>query len=266
MALTAAPLVPGEFQFVDSNGAPLAAGLLYTYAPGGSMPKTTWQDSGQVATNANPITLDAAGRAVIYGSGQYRLVLFDFLGNQIWDSTGEATDPTYIASILSPFVGDTGSGGTAGTVPGPPAGSAVAGDYLQANGTWGPLLVTVPATPAENQAGFLFVPITEQIIGAAYTLQLKDAGGAINFNNVSTATTLNIPADSSIAWPTTTIAQILVNNIIGTGVLSVVPAGGVTLAWPGSATSGTRSIAANGQFVLSRIGTNYWTIGGAGIS
>ena len=42
-----------------------------------------------------------------------------------------------IGQIFSPFVGDTGSGGTQGLVPAPPPGSAAAGDVLKADGTWG---------------------------------------------------------------------------------------------------------------------------------
>ncbi len=39
MALTAAPLQPGVFQFTDGNGVPLAGGFVYTFVPGGSTPK-----------------------------------------------------------------------------------------------------------------------------------------------------------------------------------------------------------------------------------
>ena len=43
---------------------------------------------------------------------------------------------TQVTALLSNFVGDTGSGGTAGIVPAPPAGSKAAGDFLKADGTW----------------------------------------------------------------------------------------------------------------------------------
>ena len=55
------------------------------YIPGTTQPKDTWQNSGQTILNPNPVTLDSGGRAVIYGSGSYRQVVQDVLGNLVWD-------------------------------------------------------------------------------------------------------------------------------------------------------------------------------------
>ena len=85
LAQTASLLPNGQQQFVDANGQPLASGLVYTYVPGTTTPKTTWQDPNQAVANANPIILNSAGRAIIYGAGQYRQVLVDQYGNTIWD-------------------------------------------------------------------------------------------------------------------------------------------------------------------------------------
>jgi hypothetical protein len=63
--------------FCDANGIPLSGGLVHTYVPGGTTPKTTWQDSGAATPNANPIVLDAAGSCLIYGSGNYQLTVTD---------------------------------------------------------------------------------------------------------------------------------------------------------------------------------------------
>lgn len=41
-----------------------------------------------------------------------------------------------LANFTAPFVGDTGSGGSEGLVPAPPPGSAAAGEFLSANGSW----------------------------------------------------------------------------------------------------------------------------------
>ncbi len=86
MPSTVASLLPnGEQQFCDANGVPYADGRVYFYIPNSSTLKNTWQDPEQNVLNLNPVELDAAGRAVIYGSGQYKQVLFDALGNEIWD-------------------------------------------------------------------------------------------------------------------------------------------------------------------------------------
>lgn len=63
-------------QWLDDNGDPLAGGKLYTYAAGTSTPKATYTDSGGLTANANPVILDAAGRADIWlDTGAYKFTL-----------------------------------------------------------------------------------------------------------------------------------------------------------------------------------------------
>lgn len=96
-------LPTGETQFLDANGDPLTAGTVTFYIPGTTTPKDTWQNSGQSILNPNPVTLDAAGRAIIYGSGAYRQVVKDQFGNLIWDQ--ETSEPN---------AGSVSFGGTSG--------------------------------------------------------------------------------------------------------------------------------------------------------
>lgn len=85
LSLAATLLPPGEQTFFDSNGNPLASGFVYFYIPNTTTLKTTWKDAGQTIANTNPVVLDAAGRAIIYGSGAYRQIVRDGKGNLIWD-------------------------------------------------------------------------------------------------------------------------------------------------------------------------------------
>lgn len=72
----AATLLPnGEQTFVDQNGLPIAGGCVYFYQPGTATPKDTYLDAGAATTNTNPVVLDSAGRAIIYGVGTYRQVV-----------------------------------------------------------------------------------------------------------------------------------------------------------------------------------------------
>ena len=82
----------GLTQFTDANGAPLAAGSVYFYIPNTLTAKTTWSDAALSVVNTNPVALDAAGRAPIWGKGSYRQIVKDVNGNQIWDRTTSATD------------------------------------------------------------------------------------------------------------------------------------------------------------------------------
>lgn len=82
----------GKTQFCDALGNPLAGGSVYFYIPNTTTPKDTWQDADQTVLNSNPVVLDSAGEAVIYGSGSYRQIVKDADGNLIWDQqTSEAS-------------------------------------------------------------------------------------------------------------------------------------------------------------------------------
>jgi hypothetical protein len=82
----------GMQQFVDANGAPYAGGLVYFYVPGTTTPKITYLDPTLATPNVNPIRLDAAGRAIIWGAtGElYRQVLTSSNNVTIWDQVVEA--------------------------------------------------------------------------------------------------------------------------------------------------------------------------------
>lgn len=94
MSGTVSIIPPPETQFLDSNGAPLAGGSVSTFIPGTTTPSPTWQDSAGTIVNTNPIILDAAGRALIWGSGAYRFIVKDSLGNTIYDQNTSAASST----------------------------------------------------------------------------------------------------------------------------------------------------------------------------
>jgi hypothetical protein len=87
----AGTLLPNGSQvFLDNNGSALSAGCVYFYVPGTLSPKATYQNSAQTVANTNPVLLDAAGRAIIYGTGTYRQIVQQApcnpgSGTQIWD-------------------------------------------------------------------------------------------------------------------------------------------------------------------------------------
>ena len=93
-------LVSPEQQFSDADGHPYAGGKLFTYITATTTPKLTWSDIGGTAANTNPIILDAAGRAVIFGDGDYRLILHDANDNPIFDQSAS----TVISAAMQPVV------------------------------------------------------------------------------------------------------------------------------------------------------------------
>lgn len=82
----------------------LAGGTVAMYVPNTSTFKQTWfnADGALSHQNTNPINLDANGCAIIYGTGSYRQVLKDSLGNTIWDqitTDTSATNNTFWAGL-----------------------------------------------------------------------------------------------------------------------------------------------------------------------
>jgi hypothetical protein len=60
------PFYTPKFRAFDSNGDPLAGGLLYTYAAGTSTPLATYTTRAGDVANANPVVLDANGEANVW--------------------------------------------------------------------------------------------------------------------------------------------------------------------------------------------------------
>lgn len=65
-------------RFFDSNGDPLAGGLLYSYVAGSATPVATFTDFGAGTPNPNPVVLDVNGEANVWIiGGLYKFVLAD---------------------------------------------------------------------------------------------------------------------------------------------------------------------------------------------
>lgn len=100
-------------QFFNGNGTPLSGGRVYFYEPPNTtVLKTTWQDADQTIPNANPVILDGSGEAIIYGTGQYRQIVKDSLGNTIWDqlTTGTGTQNIVVSSQSAGDTNNSSSG------------------------------------------------------------------------------------------------------------------------------------------------------------
>ena len=102
-------------QYLTNGGLPLAGGKLYSYQAGTSTPLATYTDRSGSVANANPVVLDAAGRADIWLSVNvaYKLVLEDSAGN-VLDSIDDyyaGADPAQLtAAGIVPATGGTYTG------------------------------------------------------------------------------------------------------------------------------------------------------------
>lgn len=75
---------PTYVNLLGTEAAP--GGSLTFYDLGTTTPKTTWADFAKTTPNANPVTLDAAGRAAteIWLDGDYTAVLNDADDTEVW--------------------------------------------------------------------------------------------------------------------------------------------------------------------------------------
>ncbi len=92
-------------RWADSNGVPLAGGLLYTYAAGTVTPLATYTDQSGGTPNTNPVVLDAYGAADVWlGSNAYKLVLKDVNSVTQWTEDNVAIvnlTPSQVTSLIA---------------------------------------------------------------------------------------------------------------------------------------------------------------------
>lgn len=93
MAIEGSVVPVGRTQFFDNAGQPLAGGTVGYYIPATLNFKDTFEDNGLTVLNQNPVPLDASGAALIWGTGLYRMIAKDHLGNQIFDVVTFAETP-----------------------------------------------------------------------------------------------------------------------------------------------------------------------------
>lgn len=187
-----AALLPNAKQtFLGNDGKPLTSGKVYFYVPNTSTLKTTWQDANQNTANTNPVILDASGRAVIYGSGEYRQVVRDRNNNLIWDAVTTSTGSGGGGGST------TGDGDLVGTIK-PWAGLTAPNQYLFAYGqeisrtTYSTLFTAITlSTPAFCTNGS---PI---LTGLADTTQIP-IGSAVEISCMAPSTTVLSKTSNSV--------------------------------------------------------------------
>jgi hypothetical protein len=102
MSATLLPVL--RFREFDANGDPLAGGKVYSYLAGTSTPASTYTDQGAGTPNANPVVLDADGRASIWlGAGSYKFIVTDADDVTLYTVDSVSVDGT-AENLTSPWV------------------------------------------------------------------------------------------------------------------------------------------------------------------
>lgn len=99
---------PKQIAF-DSAFNPGIAYQFYTYDTGTLTPKATYQDAALSIPNTNPVIANARGEVVMYGTGQYRVILKDSLGNTVWDRDNIGNSDLSTADLVGFLQAGTGA-------------------------------------------------------------------------------------------------------------------------------------------------------------
>ena len=103
MAATVCP--PPQFVGLDNSGNPLSGGKLYSYSAGTTTNLDTFSDSTLETANANPVILDAGGRATVYlSASSYKLKLTDSDDSTIYTADNIIASAPYDVDLDVPFV------------------------------------------------------------------------------------------------------------------------------------------------------------------
>lgn len=275
----------GTVPALDSDGNPISGATWNFYATGTLTPRNVFADSAYVTSLGSQETADAAGRFVpifLNDSTPTRAILKDAGGATILD-----LDPATVSSGAGSIVSSIDVGGAAsglvftggpvtssGTIDVDPT-SALAVAYggtgaQTASGARTNLsaaksgantditsledgtTIAAGGTIAAASIGFRGLPQLTKT--ASYTLALTDAGKHVSI----TTGGIIIPANASIAFPIGTIVTIY-NNSGSTQTLSITTD---TLRWAGTASTGSRTIAAYGLATVMKVDTAVWAASG----
>lgn len=170
-------------------------------------------------------------------------------GTTAWNSLAYA----YTAGATGP-VGATGPIGATG-----PVGATGSTGPIGATGATGPVGATGPtgpigATGASGATGAGGVEAVNAQVGTTYTFVLTDRDDLVTASNTS-AQTYTIPLNSSVAFPTGTLINLIQIN---TGQVTVVGAGGVTLNSTGATSAQPKTRAQYSVLTLIKAGTDTW--------
>lgn len=101
-------------QYTSDNANALAGGKVFTYQAGTTTPKTTYTSYDLSSANPNPVILDSAGRASIWGEGAYKVVVKDANDVTLW-----TTDDVRLSGTVATVEGGFSVDHTAGAQPYP---------------------------------------------------------------------------------------------------------------------------------------------------
>ena len=234
-------------QFFDASGTPLVGGKVFTYAAGTTTPQATYTDASATAPNTNPVILDSRGECNLWfaTATSYKVVLKNATDELQWTVDNIATYGT-IASQNANNVAITGGTVTGVTI----TGSTITGDISGNAGTVtnGVYLTATQTLTNKTITGLASTSTVNDSLGTGYTIGYRSVPQSLNTTAAASdigkhlfvSATTTIPSGVFVAGN-----EFLVVNSSGSAV-TLTQGAGTTLRLGGTATTGSRTIAAYG--------------------
>ena len=250
-------------QFFDANGTPLVGGKVYTYAAGTSTPLDTYTDASAATPNTNPVILDSRGECNLWFStaSSYKVVLETSTNVLQWTVDNIATYGT-IASQNSNNVAITG-----GTISGVTiTTSTITGDISGNAGTVtnGVYLTATQTLTNKTITGLASASTVNDSLGTGFTIGYRSIPQSLN----TTAAASDIGKHLYVSATTTVPSGVFVagNEFLvvnsGGSTVTLTQGAGTTLRLGGTATTGSRTIAAYGVANVLCVGTEEFYVTG----
>jgi hypothetical protein len=249
-------------QFFDANGTPLVGGKVFTYAAGTTTPLETYTDETGTTPNTNPVILDSRGECNLWFSpaSSYKVVLKSATDVLQWTVDNISTYGT-LASQNSNNVAITG-----GTITGVTLTVNVVGDVSGNAGTVtnGVYLDAVQTVTNKTLTGMASASTVKDSLGTDYTIGFRSIPQSLNTTAAASDIGKHLYVSATTTVPSGVFVagnEFLVVNSSGSTV-TLTQGSGTTLRLGGTATTGTRTIAAYGVASVLCVGTETFYVTG----
>lgn len=249
-------------QFFAADGTPLVGGKVFTYAAGTTTPLETFTSASALTPNTNPIILDARGECNLWftTAASYKIVLKNANDVTQWTVDNITTYGT-MASQNFNNVSITG-----GTITGVTLTVNVIGDVSGNAGTVtnGVYLTATQTVTNKTMDAMASASSVKDSAGTAYAVGFRTRPQSLNTTAAASdigkqllvTATPTIPSGVFVAGDWFDV----VNNTSGT--LTLTQGAGTTLRLAGTATTGSRTIAAYGVVTVQCVGSETFFVAG----
>lgn len=249
-------------QFFDASGSPLVGGKVFTYAAGTTTPLETYTDETGTTPNTNPVILDSRGECNLWFSpaSSYKVVLKSATDVLQWTVDNISTYGT-LASQNSNNVAITG-----GTITGVTLTVNVVGDVSGNAGTVtnGVYLDAVQTVTNKTLSGMASASTVKDSLGTDYTIGFRSIPQSLNTTAAASDIGKHLYVSATTTVPSGVFVAgnefLVVNSSAST--VTLTQGAGTTLRLGGTATTGSRTVAAYGVASVLCVGTETFYVTG----